>query len=85
VDIVEDAGNSLNPAVDVGQIEGALIMGIGYWTTEKLFYDEETGQLLSNGTWVNLVQVSVLLSYINLRCYACSCTNLHYQKISLKI
>jgi len=51
VDLIEDAGKSLSPEVDLGQIEGALIMGIGYWTTEKLIYDPQNGQLLTNNTW----------------------------------
>ncbi|ODM92327.1 Abscisic-aldehyde oxidase [Orchesella cincta] len=37
--------------VDIGQIEGAFVMGLGLWTTEKLVYDKNTGELLTNGTW----------------------------------
>jgi len=49
---VEDAGQSLSPEVDIGQIEGAYIMGVGMWTTEKLVYDKNTGELLTHNTWV---------------------------------
>jgi len=51
VDLIEDTGKSLSPEVDIGQIEGALIMGMGYWTIEKLIYDPQNGQLLTNNTW----------------------------------
>ena len=50
-EIVYDCGQSLNPAVDIGQIEGALVMGLGYFLTERVQYDTETAQLLTNGTW----------------------------------
>ena len=43
---------SLNPEVDIGQIEGAFMMGVGLWFTEKVFYDSATGRELSDGTWV---------------------------------
>ncbi|KAM7360894.1 aldehyde oxidase 1 [Cochliomyia hominivorax] len=51
VDILQDAGESLNPNVDVGQVEGAFIMGLGYWTTELCVTDKTTGELKTNRTW----------------------------------
>lgn len=51
--MIEDAGRSMNPYVDVGQVEGAFIMGLGLYTSEKVKFDPNTGQKLSNGTWVS--------------------------------
>jgi len=41
VDILHDCGNSLNPAIDKGQIEGGFIQGMGWLTTEELVWDEK--------------------------------------------
>jgi xanthine dehydrogenase large subunit len=38
--IVQDCGTSLNPAVDIGQIEGAFVQGMGWLTMEELRWDE---------------------------------------------
>ena len=38
-DALYDAGNSLNPAIDVGQVEGAFIQGMGWLTTEELWWN----------------------------------------------
>ncbi|XP_050550158.1 uncharacterized protein LOC118267673 [Spodoptera frugiperda] len=51
VDILEDTGRSLSPEIDVAQIEGAFVMALGYWTSEKVVYDETTGKLLTDRTW----------------------------------
>ncbi|XP_077979490.1 xanthine dehydrogenase/oxidase-like [Glandiceps talaboti] len=47
-DIVMDIGESLNPALDIGQIEGAFIQGYGYHVTEELRYSQQ-GELLTRG------------------------------------
>lgn len=38
-DILHDTGNSLNPALDIGQVEGAYVQGAGWLTTEELVWD----------------------------------------------
>ncbi|KPJ03064.1 Xanthine dehydrogenase [Papilio xuthus] len=50
-DILQDAGFSINPELDIGQIEGAFIMATGYWTCEDLIYDKKTGELLTDRAW----------------------------------
>ena len=43
----------MNPAIDVGQVEGALVMGQGYMMMEKEVFDSNTGRMITNGTWVS--------------------------------
>jgi len=47
VDIVHDVGDSLNPGIDRGQIEGGFIQGMGWLTGEELLWDA-TGRLLTH-------------------------------------
>lgn len=39
-DILHDAGASLNPALDIGQVEGGFVQGAGWLTTEELVWDD---------------------------------------------
>ncbi|CAL4088500.1 unnamed protein product [Meganyctiphanes norvegica] len=50
-DIVEDCGRSMNPYVDIGQIEGSLIMGFGMYTSEEVKFEHDTGKKISTSTW----------------------------------
>ncbi|SMX50770.1 xanthine dehydrogenase molybdopterin binding subunit [Maliponia aquimaris] len=40
-DILHDAGKSLNPALDIGQVEGGFVQGAGWLTTEELVWDDK--------------------------------------------
>lgn len=40
VDVLHDTGDSLNPAIDLGQVEGGFVQGMGWLTTEELWWDE---------------------------------------------
>ena len=47
-DLLHDVGKSLNPAIDIGQIEGAFIQGMGWLTTEELAWHPQTGLLTTH-------------------------------------
>jgi len=49
-DVRFDCGTSLNPLVDMGQVQGSVAQGIGYYLTELLTFDDK-GKVLSNDTW----------------------------------
>ena len=46
-DILHDVGKSLNPAIDLGQIEGGYVQGAGWLTTEELVWDDD-GRLMTH-------------------------------------
>jgi xanthine dehydrogenase molybdopterin binding subunit/xanthine dehydrogenase small subunit len=47
INAVHDVGDSLNPGVDLGQIEGGIVQGIGWLTREELLWDKE-GRLMTH-------------------------------------
>ncbi len=49
-DILYDAGLSLNPYLDLGQIQGSFVQGLGNVTTEEMLYDAQGGPITDN-TW----------------------------------
>lgn len=53
-DIVYDMGKSLNPAIDIGQVEGAYVQGLGYLLTEDVVFQPDgpnAGALNADNTW----------------------------------
>jgi xanthine dehydrogenase large subunit len=47
-DLLHDVGRSLNPAIDIGQIEGAFIQGMGWLTMEELVWHPTSGLLMTH-------------------------------------
>lgn len=47
-DVLHDVGRSLNPAIDIGQVEGAFIQGMGWLTMEELVWHPQTGLLTTH-------------------------------------
>jgi len=46
-DLLHDAGNSINPAIDIGQVEGAFLQGMGWLTMEELWWNK-AGKLMTS-------------------------------------
>jgi len=46
-DILHDCGDSLNPAVDLGQVEGGYVQGVGWLTSEELYWND-AGELMTH-------------------------------------
>uniref|UniRef100_A0A2C9KXF5 Aldehyde oxidase/xanthine dehydrogenase a/b hammerhead domain-containing protein n=1 Tax=Biomphalaria glabrata TaxID=6526 RepID=A0A2C9KXF5_BIOGL len=51
MDMLYDAGISMNPELDIGQAEGGFIMGMGYFLLEGMKFDPTIGKALHDGTW----------------------------------
>jgi xanthine dehydrogenase large subunit len=69
VDILHDVGRSLNPAVDLGQIEGGFLQGMGWLTSEELCWNEQgrltthapsTYKIPSAGDWPAAAHIRML-------------------------
>jgi xanthine dehydrogenase/oxidase len=49
-DLLYDSGKSPNPAIDIGQIEGGFVQGLGFVTSEETIYDQD-GRLVTDNIW----------------------------------
>ena len=72
--VLHDVGRSLNPAVDIGQVEGGFLQGAGWLTTEELWWDEagrlrthapSTYKIPAAGDWPSDVRVRLLENAAN--------------------
>ena len=65
-DLVVDIGKSVNPGVDVGQIEGAFVQGQGYATNEQILLSPTSGEMLTNGPGSYKVQLLAKLQWFQI-------------------
>lgn len=50
-DLLLDCGKSLNPAVDIGQVQGAFVQGLGFYLSEEYRFNTDSGKLTTDSTW----------------------------------
>ncbi len=74
VDILHDVGKSLNPAIDMGQIEGGFLQGVGWLTSEELWWDSKgrlrthapsTYKIPSVNDWPTVANIRLFEGYPN--------------------
>lgn len=69
-DLLHDAGRSINPALDIGQVEGGFIQGMGWLTSEELWWRPD-GKLMSHApSTYKIPTASDLPAIFNVRLYA---------------
>ncbi len=72
-DVLHDAGRSLNPAIDRGQVEGGFVQGLGWLTSEELVWDAE-GRLRTHAPSTYKIPVaSDVPAHFDVRLYARGC------------
>ncbi|MEY4751142.1 MAG: hypothetical protein RIQ60_3356 [Pseudomonadota bacterium] len=62
-DLLHDVGRSLNPALDIGQIEGAYIQGMGWLTMEELWWQPADGRTPGGGRNAGLLMTHAPSTY----------------------
>ena len=67
VDILHDAGHSINPAIDIGQIEGGFIQGLGWLTSEELVFGPDGALLTHSPSTYKIPTAADLPPVFNLR------------------
>ncbi|XP_042416510.1 indole-3-acetaldehyde oxidase-like isoform X5 [Zingiber officinale] len=66
-DLTYDCGQSLSPAVDLGQVEGSFVQGIGFFVYEKL-EENSDGLVISDGTWsYKIPSIDTIPKHFNIR------------------
>ena len=65
-DILHDVGRSINPAIDIGQIEGGFVQGMGWLTTEELYWQPQvhTHSLFTHAPSTYKIPTSVDIPHI---------------------
>ena len=64
-DILHDVGRSINPAIDIGQIEGGFVQGMGWLTTEELYWQQpHAGRLFTHAPSTYKIPTSVDIPHI---------------------
>jgi xanthine dehydrogenase/oxidase len=66
-DVLYDMGQSLNPAIDIGQVEGAFVQGLGYVLTEEVVFQPDgpnRGRLNTDNTWYYKVPATTTIPLI---------------------
>lgn len=69
IDLVQDAGESLSPAIDIGQIEGAVIQGMGWATLEQIHYGTD-GRVLTGVNAYKVPDIKFCPKQFNIRLLA---------------
>ena len=69
VDIIHDVGNSINPSIDKGQIEGGFIQGLGWLTTEELSWSKDGKLMTSSPSTYKIPVINDIPKIFNVKLY----------------
>ena len=53
----------MSPEIDIGQIEGSYVFGLGLWTSEEIKFHPKTGKSLTFDTWVEYNKPTIMYQF----------------------